>query len=79
MEEPKSLAEMGESVYQRNKEWLEKEHMGKIVAICKDGVAGVGKEILEVYQIAKKKYAGPFYFRKIERDPSVGHVLIISG
>lgn len=52
MEESKSLAEMGESVYQKNRNWLEEEHMGKIVDICKDGVAGVGKELLEVYRIA---------------------------
>jgi len=76
MEEPKSLTEMGESVYQRNKGWLEKEHMGKIVAISKDGVAGVGKEILEVYEIAKKKSAGPFYFRKVGPDPSTGTCLV---
>jgi len=77
MEEHKSLAEMGERVYERNKDWLEKEHMGKIVAICKDGVAGVGKEILEVYEIAKKKYAGPFYFRRVGPDPSVGYLLVL--
>jgi len=77
VEEHKSLAEMGESVYQKNKDWLEKEHMGEIVAICKDGVAGVGKEILEVYEIAKKKYFGPFYFRRVGPDPSVGYLLVL--
>jgi len=75
--EPKSLAEMGESVYQKNKDWLEKEHMGKVVAISREGVAGVGKEILEVYAIAKKKYDGPFYFRKVGPDPAIGYLLIL--
>lgn len=42
MEEPKSLAKMGENVYRSNKDWLEKEHMGRIVALSKEGVAGVG-------------------------------------
>jgi len=68
---------MGESVYQKNKDWLEKEHMGKIVAICKEGVAGVGKEILEVYQIAKKKYDGHFYFRKVGPNPCVDRLLVL--
>jgi len=77
LEQPKSLAEMGESIYQRSKDWLEKEHMGKIVAICKEGVAGVGKEILEVYEVAKKKYAGLFYFRRVGPDPSVGYLLVL--
>jgi hypothetical protein len=69
---------MGESVYQKNKVWLEKEHMDAIVAICKDGVAGVGKEILEVYEVARKKCAGPFYFRRVGPDPSVGYLLVLS-
>lgn len=77
MEERKSLAEMGESVYQRNKDWLEKEHMGKIVAISKDGVAGVGKEILEVYEVTKRKHVGPFYFREVGPDPAVGYLLVL--
>jgi hypothetical protein len=77
MEEPKSLAKMGETIYQKNKDWLEKEYLGKIVAICKDGVAGVGSEVSEAYQIAKKKCAGPFYFRKVGPDPSVGYLLVL--
>lgn len=77
MKESKSLAEMAERVYQKNRDWLEKEHMGKIVAISKDDVVGVGKEILEVYEIAKKKHVGPFYFRRIGPDPSVGYLLVL--
>lgn len=75
MEEPKSLAKMGESVYQKNKDWLEKEYMGKIVSLSKEGVVGVGDEILEVYEKAKKKSKGPFYFRRVGPDPSVGYLL----
>jgi len=67
---------MGESVYQSNKDWLEKEHMGKIVALSKEGVAGVGNEILEVYDSAKKKSKGPFYFRRVGPNPSVGFLLV---
>jgi hypothetical protein len=77
MEEPKSLAKMGENVYQSNKEWLEKEHMGKIVALSKEGVAGVGDEILEVYGKAKEKFKGPFYFRRVGPNPSVGFLLVL--
>lgn len=77
MKEPKSLAQMGESIYKKNNDWLEKEYMGKIVAICKEGVAGVGDEILEVYEMAKKKCAGPFYFRRVGPEPSVGYLLVL--
>jgi len=72
LEETKSLAKMGESVYHDNKNWLEKEYMGKIVALNKEGVAAVGDEILEVYEKAKKKSKSPFYFRRVGPDPSVG-------
>jgi len=77
MEELKSLAKMGESVYQSNKDWLEKEHMGRIVALSEEGVAGVGDEILEVYEKAKEKRKGPFYFRRVGPNPSVGFLLVL--
>jgi len=77
MEESKNLAKMGESIYQDNKDWLEKEYMGKIVALSKEGVAGVGNEILEVYEKAKKKFKGPFYFRRVGPNPSVGYLLVL--
>lgn len=77
MKETRSLAEIGERIYQKNKNWLERDYMGKIVAICKDGVAGIGDDVLEVYGIAKKKYTGPFYFRRVGPEPSVGYLLVL--
>ena len=77
MKEPQSLAEMGENIYQKNKDWLEREYMGKIVAICKEGVAGVGEDVLKVYKMAKEKHIGPFYFRRVGPEPSVGYLLVL--
>jgi len=68
---------MGEEVYKKNKDWLEKEHVGKVVALCQDGVAGIGNDILEVYEKAKKGYKGPFYFRKVGPNPAVGYLLVL--
>jgi hypothetical protein len=76
LEESKSLAKIGENVYQSNKDWLEKEYMGKIVALSKENVAGVGDDVLEVYEKAKKKSKGPFYFRRVGPNPSVGFLLV---
>ena len=37
--------------------------MGKVVALCQSGIAGIGDDVLEVYDKAVQKYKGPFYFR----------------
>jgi len=58
----------GEEVYERNKEKLERENLGKIVAIETESgtVAGIGTNLDEAYEKALKKYPGKkFYFRKV--------------
>ena len=72
----KSLTDVGEEVYRNNRDWLEREHMGKVVALCEKGVAGIGEDILEVYEKAKQKHKGPFYFRRVGPNPAVGYLLV---
>jgi len=63
----------GEEVYERNKETLEKKHLGKIVAIETESgtVAGIGATLDEAYEKALKKYPGrKFYFRKVGPSPA---------
>jgi len=56
---------------------LEKEHMGKVVALCQSGIAGIGDDVLEVYDKAVQKYKGPFYFRRVGPNPAVGYLLVL--
>ena len=51
----KSVAEVGEEIYQELKDELEREHLGKIVAICDAGVASIGDEVDEVLDRALEK------------------------
>ena len=63
----------GEEVYERNKETLEKKHLGKIVAIETESgtVAGIGATLDEAYEKALKKYLGrEFYFRRVGPSPA---------
>ena len=63
----------GEEVYERNKEKLEKTHLGKIVAIETKSatIAGIGENLDEAYEKAIKKHPGKkFYFRKVGPYPA---------
>lgn len=67
----KSIAEVGEEVYQQLKDKLEKEHLDKIVAICDAGVAGIGDDVDEVLSRALEKHPNKvFYVRKIGPCPA---------
>lgn len=72
--EIKKLVEISEEIYCKNKEWLEKEHMDKVVALCEEGVAGVGKDAAEAYEKASKNYPSKvFYIRRIGQYKAVAH------
>lgn len=63
----------GEEVYERNKEKLEKTHLGKIVAIETESetIAGIGETLDQAYEKAKKKHPDKkFYFRKVGSHPA---------
>ena len=67
----KSIAEIGEEIYQRLKDRLEREHLGRIVAICDAGVASIGDEVDEVLDRALEKRPDKvFYVRKIGPCPA---------
>lgn len=52
--------------------------MDKVVAPCQDGIAEIGEEVLEVYEKAKQKHKGPFYFRRVGPNPAVGYLLVLA-
>jgi len=71
------LSSIGEKVYELNKDHLEKDYMGKVVALCEKGVAGIGDSLEEAYKKAKEKYPEEaFYFRRVGPCPEVGHLFL---
>lgn len=71
------LVVKGEEVYEKNKQKLERTHLGKIVAIEIESqdVAGIGASIDEAYDEALKKYPKKqFYFRKVGPCPAPGYL-----
>lgn len=67
------LVVKGEEIYEDNKGELEKEHLGKVVAIEVESrtIAGIGENLDEAYEAAIKKHPGKrFYFRKIGPCPA---------
>jgi len=68
---------LGEKIYEENKKRLERESLGKIVAIeIETGkIAGIGDTIDEAYKIAIKKFPGKkFYFRRIGDERAAGYL-----
>ena len=62
-----------EEVHARNRENLEKQHEGKIVALYEDGVAGIAEDVDSAYKEAVKKCPDKiFYFRRIGKFPASG-------
>jgi len=60
------LSSIGERVYESSKEFLERDYMGKVVALCEKGVAGIGDSVEEAYKKAREKYPKEvFYFRRV--------------
>ena len=63
-------------VYERNKQILEKEHYGKVVALYEEGVAGIGDNTDAAYRQAIKKHPDKiFYFRRVGRFSAADYVL----
>lgn len=76
MIKPEIIEKMGENIYQKNKEMLEKKYFGKIIALCEDGVAGIGDTIDETLEKAEKNYPkGIFYLRRVGPNPACGHMI----
>lgn len=72
------LSSIGERVYELNKEALERDYMGKIVALCEKGVAGIGDSLEEVYKKARERYPKEvFYFRRVGPCPAVTHMFLL--
>ena len=52
--------------------------MGKFVALCEKGVAGVGISLEEVYKKAREKDPKEaFYFRRVGPCPAVAHMFLL--
>lgn len=60
------LQQKGEEIYNKNRESLEKEHWGKLVAIDTDteSIIGIGKTLEEVYKQTSQSKK-PLYLRRI--------------
>jgi hypothetical protein len=72
------LSSTGERVYELNKGILERDYMGKIVALCEKGVAGIGDSLEEVYRKAREKYPGEvFYIRRVGPCPAVTYMFLL--
>jgi len=72
------LSSIGERVYELNKEILEKEYMGKIVALCEKGVAGIGDSLDEVYKKSRERYPKEiFYIRRVGPCPAVTYMFLL--
>jgi len=76
------LAQLGERIYEENREEWEKAFYGKIIAIETESeqMAGVGESVDDAYQKALKKYPGRrFYFRKVGKEKSAGYLFMVDG
>jgi len=72
------LSSVGENVYELNKEVLERDYMGKVAALCKKGVAGIGDSLEEAYEKAREKHPEEaFYFRRVGPCPAVTHMFLL--
>ncbi|MFQ6134225.1 MAG: hypothetical protein ACE5KU_00220 [Nitrososphaerales archaeon] len=62
-----------EEVYVRNRENLERQHEGKVVALYEGGVAGIGEDVDSAYREAAKEHPDKiFYFRRIGKFSASG-------
>jgi len=67
--EAKELIQRYEEVYQLHRARLEKEYLGKVVALYEDGVASITDTIDDALVKAEEKYPNKvFYVRKIGRS-----------
>ena len=62
-----------EEVYAKNRENLERQYEGKVVALYDDGVAAIGENVDYAYREAVKKYPDKiFYFRRVGKFSASG-------
>ena len=74
------IASRGEGVYRKLRRELEKNYIGKVVAIDieKEEIAGIGDDVNEAYKAASKKCPNrPFYFRKVGEEAYTGYQLLV--
>jgi len=74
------IASRGEGLYRKLRNELEKNYMGKVVAIDieKEEIAGIGDDINDAYKAASKKSPNrPFYFRKVGEEAHTGYQLLV--
>jgi len=65
-----------DEAYQENREYLEREYIGKIVAFCGKELVAIGDTIDQALKEAEKKYPEKiFYFRRIGKNPTCGYIL----
>jgi hypothetical protein len=65
-----------EVVYQKNRDMLEREHYGRLVALYEDGVAGIADTTDEVFKRAEEKFPDKiFYVRRIGKNPAAEYLL----
>ena len=76
------LAQLGEQIYERNREEWEKTFPGKIIAIETESeqMAGIGENVDDAYREALKKYPGrQFYFRRVGEERAAGYLFTVDG
>lgn len=55
-----------EDIYKRNRNRLEREHYGRLVALYEEGVVSIADTVDEAFKTAEKKYPDKiFYVRRI--------------
>ena len=71
------LAELGEKIYEENRDKWEKAYLGKVIAIDVESrkLAAVGDSLDEVCREVLEKYPGKqFYFRKVGPCGATGYL-----
>lgn len=76
------LAQLGEQIYEENKEEWEKVYSGRIITIETklEQLAGVGETVDDAYRDAVKKHPGKqFYFRRVGEEKAAGYLFMVDG
>jgi hypothetical protein len=62
--------------YNKSSHELERNHLGKVVAITDGKIAAIGKDINSTLKLAEKRYPRKtFYVRKIGKNPEAIFIL----
>ena len=76
------LAQLGERIYEENREEWERSYSGMIIAIETESkrLAGVGESVDDAYRKALKKYPRrQFYFRRVGEEKAAGYLFTVGG